>query len=85
MTAPQPRHLDTDAVMLWRSLADIGPATVLQLVEHWAPTYTAGQVLDMLKRLQANGLASSEGLLWQVADAEGLAALLLEDAPRRAA
>lgn len=55
------RHIDLDAVMLWRSLGDIGPCSVAHLVEHWRPTFTAAEVRDALRRLEAHGKARSDG------------------------
>ncbi len=51
------RHLDSTTRMIWLTLRDGDQWTVSRLVEYWRPTFSASEVDDALKRLQANGLA----------------------------
>lgn len=73
MNARQPRHINLDAVMLWRSLSDIGPARIDDLVQHWAPTFSYQDVSEMLQRLQACGCVVRRSAGWTTTDAAPLA------------
>lgn len=48
------RHIDTDARMIWQTVAQPGRAmTAAQVRAYWSPTFTASEVQDALQRLVA--------------------------------